>query len=105
MRNEGNSSPQLAQKFLLVHTVLESLAPVDKHHGDLIVIKPSDFGVGVHVDLTPGKAASLMQLFDLFLNDFAEMTPLAGINDDLARLRHARECSSFGAGFPRHGRP
>jgi hypothetical protein len=34
-------------------------------------------------------------LFD----DFAEMTSLARINDDFSSLRHAWECSSFGAAF------
>jgi hypothetical protein len=44
-----------------------------------------------------------VQLDDALFDDFAEMTSFAGINDDLARLRHPKECSSFGAGFPRHG--
>jgi hypothetical protein len=82
--------------------VLKSLAAVDEDYGDFVVIEASDFGVGVHVDFTPGKAATLVELDEALFDDFAEMTSLAGINDDFPRLRHARECSSLGAGFPRH---
>jgi hypothetical protein len=46
-----------------------------------------------------------VQLDDAFFDDFAEMTSLAGINEDFPRRRHARECSSFGAGFPIRGVP
>jgi hypothetical protein len=45
-----------------------------------------------------------VQLDDALFDDFAEMTSPAGINDDFARLRHSKECSSLSAGFPRHER-
>src|SRR5216683_880284 len=45
-------------------------------------------------------SAPLAQLDDALFDDFAEMTSLAGINEDFPRRRHARECSSFGAWFP-----
>jgi len=83
--------------------VLKSFAAVDEDYGDLVVIEASDCGVGVYVDFTPGEAATPVELDDALFDDFAEMTSLAGINDDFPRLRHTRECSSFGAGFPRHG--
>src|SRR6267378_6464886 len=100
---ERSSSAQFAQEFLFVHAVLKSFAAVDEDYGDLVGIEAPDFGVGVHVDFSPGEAAMLVELDDALFDDFAEMTSLAGINDDLPRLLHARECSSFGAGFPTHG--
>jgi hypothetical protein len=90
---------------MLVHAVLKSFEAVDEDYGDLVVVEASDFGVGVYVDFTPGEAATLVELDDALFDDFTEMTSLAGINDDFPRLRHARECISLGAGFPRHGVP
>jgi len=83
--------------------VLESFATVDQDYRDLISIDTPDFGVRIDVDFTPGKAAPLLELDEALLDDLAEMTSLAGINDNFPRLRHSKECSSFGAGFPRHG--
>jgi hypothetical protein len=83
--------------------VLKSFAAVDEDYGDLVVIEASDFCVGVYVDFTPGEAATPVELDDALFDDFAEMTSLAGINDDFPRLHHARECISLGAGFPTHG--
>src|SRR3984893_12609210 len=100
-----SSSAQFAQKFLFVHAVLKSFAAVDEDYGDLVGIEAPDFGVGVDVDFPPGEAATLVQLDDALLDDFAEMTSLAGINEDFPRRRHARECSSLGAGFPTHRVP
>src|SRR6202140_2209121 len=97
---ERSSSAQLAQEFLLIHAVLKGFAAVDEDYGDLVGIEAPDFGVGVYVDFPPGEAATLVQLDDALLDDFAEMTSLAGINEDFPGRRHARECSSFGAGFP-----
>jgi hypothetical protein len=90
---------------MLVHAVLKGFASVDEDHGDFVVVEASDFGVGIYVDFTPGEAAPLVEFDDALFDDFAEMTSLAGINDDFPRLRHARECISLGAVFPRHGVP
>jgi hypothetical protein len=84
--------------------VLKGFVAVDEDYGNLVVIEAPDFGVGVYVDFTPGKAATLVELDDALFDDFAEMTSLAGINDDFARLRHSKECSSLSAEFPRHER-
>src|ERR1700682_5418460 len=97
---ERSSSAQFAQEFLFIHAVLKSFAAIDEDYGDLVGIEAPDFGVGVYVDFPPGEAATLVQLDDALFDDFAEMTSLAGINEDFPRRRHARECSSFGAGFP-----
>jgi hypothetical protein len=47
----------------------------------------------------PVEAATLLQLDEALLNDFAEMTSLAGINEDFARLRHWSEFTSLGGAF------
>jgi hypothetical protein len=95
------SGAQFAEKLLLVHAVLEGFAAVYKDYGDLIVIETPDLGIGVYVDLAPGEAAAFMQFGEALFDDFAEMTSLAGIKDNFPWLRHARECSSFAAWFPR----
>jgi hypothetical protein len=87
---------------LFIHAVLEGFATVDEDYWDLVIVEAPDLGVGVYVDFSPGEAATLVQLDDALFDDFAEMTSLAGINEDFPRLLHARECSSFGAGFPMH---
>jgi hypothetical protein len=101
---EPSLSTQFAQEFLLIHAVFECLAAIDEDYGDLVGIEKTDFVVGIYVDLTPGEAATLVELDDALFDDLAEMTSLAGINDDFPRLHHARECSSLSAGFPTHGR-
>jgi len=102
--NEQDSRAQFAEKFLLVHVVLKGFAAVDEDYGNLVVIAAADFDVGVYVDFTPGEAATLVELDDALFDDLAEMTSLAGINDDFARLLHSKESSSLSAGFPRHER-
>jgi hypothetical protein len=84
--------------------VLKGFAAIDENYGNLVVIAVPDFGVGVYVDFTPGEAATLVELDDALFDDLAEMTSLAGINDDFARLLHSKESSSLSAGFPRHER-
>src|SRR6266481_7216616 len=102
---ERSSRAQFAQEFLLIHVVLKSFATVDEDDGDFVCIEAANFGVGVDVNFSPGEAATLVELDDALLDDLAEMTSLAGINEDFPRRRHARECSSFGAGFPTHRVP
>jgi hypothetical protein len=80
---------QLAEKLLLVHSVFERLAAVDEDHGNFVVKLATEVGVGVHVDLAPGKASAARELAQAFLYDFAKMTSLTGIHHNAARLRHA----------------
>src|SRR5208282_4316497 len=75
-RRSISSSAKLAEEFLFVHPVLKSFAPVDEDHGNLIVIQPPDFCVGVHVDFTPAKPAPPVQLDQTLFDDLAEMTSL-----------------------------
>jgi hypothetical protein len=41
-----------------------------------------------------------VELDEALLDDFAQMAPLAGIDNDFPRPRHARQCNSFAARFP-----
>ena len=87
---------------MLVHVVLESLAAVDEDNGDFVIVEVTDLGVGVYVDFAPREAAAPLEFDEALLDDFAEMTSPARIQDDFAGLQHATECSSIGARFPRH---
>ena len=73
---------------MLVHTVFESLVAIDEDDGDLVVVEAAEFGVGVYVHFSPAEAAAFMEFDEAFLDDFAEMTSLAGINDNFPGLRH-----------------
>src|SRR5271168_2540143 len=99
----SGSCAEFAEEFLLIHAVLESLAAVDEDDGDLVVIKAADFSIGLHVDFAPVETAPLVELDEALFDNFAEMASLTGIDDDFAGRRHARECSSFGAGFQESG--
>jgi hypothetical protein len=66
-----------AEKFLLVHAVLEGLAAVDEYDGDLVVVLAAEFGVGVHVNFVPGKSTTFLKLRQALFHDLAEMTSLA----------------------------
>src|ERR1700746_737627 len=97
---ERSSSAQFAEEFLFIHVVLKGFAAVDEDYWHFVIVEAAEFSVGVHVDFPPSEAATLVQLDDALLDDFAEMTSFAGINEDFPRRRHARQCSSFGARFP-----
>jgi hypothetical protein len=85
----GQSARQFPQKFLLVHAVLECFAAVDEDDGDLVVILAAEFGIGVNIHIAPLKTATLMEFDEALLDDFAEMTPLAGIDDDFPVLHNS----------------
>lgn len=80
---------QLPQKLLLVHPILEGFATVDEHHWHFVTELPPQFVVAVHVNFLPGKSPAARQLAQAFLYHFAQMTSLAGIDHDLAEVRHA----------------
>jgi hypothetical protein len=86
---------EFAEEFPLVHAVLEGFAAVDENDGDFIVKLAADFVIGINVDFTPGEAALAGKLDQAFLDDFAEMASLAGVNHDLAGVRHGRDFSRF----------
>jgi len=80
---------EFAQEFLFVHAVFECFSPVDEDDGDFIVELAAKVGVGVHINFTPGEAAAARELGEALLHYLAEMTALARIYDDAARIRHA----------------
>jgi hypothetical protein len=82
------SARQLSHELLLVHAIFERFASIDEHDGDLIVILTSEFYVGVDIYFAPVKAAALMEFDEALLDDFAEMTPLPGINDNFPLLHN-----------------
>src|SRR5579862_7559927 len=86
----ANSAGQFAEEFALVHVVFEGLVAVDKYHWDFIGKSAAQFVVAFHVNLSPGKPAAAVQFSQRFLDDLTQVTALAGIDDDLARLRHGR---------------
>jgi hypothetical protein len=69
--------------------VLECLVPVDENHRNLIVELATKFRVHVDVNFLPSKATAAGKFGEALLNHLAEMAALAGVNDDVARLRHA----------------
>jgi hypothetical protein len=91
---------EFAKEFALVHAVFEGFAAVDEDDGDFIVKLAADFVIGIHVDFTPGEAALAGKLDQAFLDDFAEMASLAGVNHDLAGVWHGRDSSVSAVQFP-----
>jgi hypothetical protein len=91
---------EFAEEFPLVHAVLEGFAAVDENDGDFIVKLAADFVIGINVDFTPGEAATAGELDQAFLDDFAEMASLAGVNHDLAGVWHGRDFSVSAVQFP-----
>jgi hypothetical protein len=79
---------KLAEEFLLIHTILEGFTAIDKYNRDFIVELTPEFGVGVDIDFMPCKAATAGELGKAFLNDFAQMTAFARVNDDAAEDGH-----------------
>jgi len=62
---------------------------------------PAEVVVGVDVDFLPTEQAAALEFHQALFDDFAEMATLARVNQDLAGVRHGRECSRFGAIFNR----
>jgi hypothetical protein len=80
---------QLAEKFLLVHAVLEGFAAINEDDGNFVVELAAEFGVGVHIDLAPGEPPATRELGETLFDNLAEMASFAGIDHDVARLWHA----------------
>jgi hypothetical protein len=97
---EVDLAGEFAEEFPLVHVVFEGFAAVDEDDGDFIVKLAPDFVIGINVDFTPGEAALTGKLDQAFLDDFAEMASLAGVNHDLAGIWHGRDSSVSAVQFP-----
>jgi hypothetical protein len=84
---------EFAKEFALVHAVFEGFAAVDEDDGDFIVKLAAEVVIGINIDFTPGEAAMTGKLDQAFLDDFAEMASLAGVNHYLAGVWHGRDSS------------
>jgi hypothetical protein len=91
---KSGSRAELAEEFLFVHAVLEGFATIDEDDGDFVIVEAAYFCAGIYVNFAPVKAPALLKFDEALLDDFAEMTSLAGIDDDFPSLIHRRECSS-----------
>ncbi len=80
---------QLAQKFALVHAVLEGFAPVDEHNRHFVIELPPQFAVTIHIHFLPSEAAAAREFRQTLLHHLAKMATFARVNHDLAGLRHA----------------
>ena len=83
------SAGQLPQEFLFIHAVLERFATVDEDDGDLVVVLAAEVGIGVNIHIAPVETAALMEFDEALLDDFAEMTPLPGIDDYFPMLHNS----------------
>src|SRR5512133_1523960 len=81
---------QFAQEFAFVHAVLEGLAAVDEDDGDLVGELAPELLVGVDIDFLPAEQAAALQLDQAFFHNLAKMAALAGVDEDLPRVSHAR---------------
>jgi hypothetical protein len=81
---------EFAKEFALIHVVFEGLVAINKDHRDFVGESAPEFVITFHINFSPRKTTTPLQLGQGFLHDLAEVTPLARINDDLARLRHER---------------
>ena len=73
---------ELAEEFLLVHSVFEGFAAINEDDGDFIVKQAAEVGIAVHINFVPGKSASARKLRKAFFDDLTEMAPFARIQDD-----------------------
>jgi len=80
---------QLAQKFALVHAVLEGFAAVDKHDWHFVVELPSQVAITIHVHFLPREPAAAGKLCKALFHHLAEMTTFPRIDDDLPGVLHA----------------
>ena len=84
---------QAAQKFLLVHVVLEGFMAIDKDDGDLVIELPAKFRVRIYVNFLPRKRAAASEFGEALFDHLAEMTSLARVDDDLSKNSHVANCS------------
>ena len=83
------STPQLAEELPLVHAVLKGLAAVDEDHGDFVIELAADFAIGVHIDFSPSESAPARKFGQALFHHFTQVASLAGVNHDVAGLKHA----------------
>jgi len=86
----GRLTGELSEKLLLVQAVLERLSPVDEHDWNFVGELAPELIVGLNINLAPAKPSPAFQLDELFFDDLAQVTSLAGINHDFAEEGHPR---------------
>ena len=69
---------------MLVHAVFESFAAVDEDDGNFVVELAAELVVGVDVDFLPDETTAAGKFHDTFLDDFTQVTALAGVDQDFA---------------------
>jgi hypothetical protein len=75
---------QFAEELTFVHAVFESFAAVDEDDGDFVVELAAELVVGVDVDFLPDETTAAGEFHDTFLDDFTQVTALAGVDEDFA---------------------
>ena len=83
-----HSAVKFAQKFTLVHAVLEGFAAVDEDDGNFVGELAAQLIVGVDVHVPPGEAATALELGERLFHDLAEVAAFAGVKHDLAGVGH-----------------
>jgi hypothetical protein len=79
---------QLAEKFLLIHAVLEGFASVDEDDRDFVVELPPEFTVAIHIYFVPDEAPAARKFAKTLFHHFAQMAALSRVNHDLSLLQH-----------------
>jgi len=87
---ENPLASQLTQEILFAHTVFEGFSSVDEHNRDFVIELATQFEVRIDIDFPPRKASPARELGETLFHDLAEVTTLAGVDDDVARFWHAR---------------
>ena len=74
------SSRQHLKKALTIHALLESLAPIDENHRDLLVVPLTQLRVGIDVHLVPLKSGRVLDIRERLLNHVTQMTSFTRIH-------------------------
>ena len=91
---------QLLQELLLVEPVLEGLAAVNEDDWHFVGELTTQKFIGFHVNFAPAETAPALELRQLLFDDLAQVTSLAGINDNFAKEGHRGESSKIVAPNP-----
>ena len=90
-RIENRLVGEFTQKILFAHSILEGFSSIDEDDRNFIVELAPQLEVGIDINFAPGKASLAGELGETLFHHFAQMTTLAGVDDDAARVWHAEE--------------
>jgi len=88
-KREKALAGQLAKELLFIHVILEGFAAIYENHRDFVAELAPEFGVGVNVNLAPGKAPAAGELGEAFFDHFTKVATLAGVDHYARRFWHA----------------